>query len=46
MAKMSGWMDLDALTAHPARVTMVRVMDDPSGCVLGVVRFEVMVEGG
>ena len=31
--------------AHPARVAMVRVMDDPSGCVHGVVQIEVMTEG-
>ncbi|TWI29736.1 DUF3168 domain-containing protein [Paracoccus sulfuroxidans] len=41
---LNGWMDQGALTAHPARVTMVRVMDDPSGCVHGVVQVEVMAE--
>ena len=42
---LNGWMDQDAVTAHPARVTLVRVMDDPSGCVHGVVTVEVDVEG-
>lgn len=42
---LNGWMDQDALTAHPARVALVRVMDDPEGCVHGVVQIEVMVEG-
>lgn len=42
---LNGWMDQVAVTAHPARVTMVRVMDDPNGCVHGVVQVEVMAEG-
>lgn len=42
---LNGWMNQDALTAHPARVTLVRVMDDPKGCVHGVVQVEVMAEG-
>lgn len=42
---LNGWMDDDILTAHPARVTLVRVMDDPSGCVHGVVQIDVEVEG-
>ncbi len=42
---LNGWMDQDAITAHPARVTLVRVMDDPSGCVHGVVQIEVEAEG-
>lgn len=42
---LDGWMDQVAVTAHPARVTMVRVMDDPSGSVHGVVQVEVMAEG-
>lgn len=41
---LNGWMDQDAVTAHPARVTLVRVMDDPSGCVHGVVQVEVEAE--
>ena len=42
---LNGWMDQDAVTAHPARVTLVRLMDDPSGCVHGVVQVEIEVEG-
>lgn len=42
---LNGWMDQDAVTAHPARVTLVRVMDDPSGCVHGVVQVEIDAEG-
>lgn len=42
---LTGWMDQEALTAHPARVTLVRVMDDPSGCVHGIVQIEVEAEG-
>ncbi|MFB9223831.1 hypothetical protein [Paracoccus cavernae] len=37
-------MDQDAVTAHPARVTLVRVMDDPSGCIHCVVQVEIGVE--
>lgn len=44
-AALNGWMDQDALTAHPALVTLVRVIDDPSGCVHGVVSLEVEAEG-
>ncbi|WP_294932188.1 DUF3168 domain-containing protein [uncultured Paracoccus sp.] len=42
---LNDWMDQDALTAHPLRVIMVRVMDDPSGVVHGVVQVEALVEG-
>ncbi|WP_313349791.1 DUF3168 domain-containing protein [Paracoccus sp. (in: a-proteobacteria)] len=45
-AALKGWADTDALTMHPLRVTLVRVMDDPSGCVHGVVQVEAMVEAG
>lgn len=44
-AALRGWADQDALTMHPLRVTMVRVMDDPDGVsVHGVVMVEAMVE--
>lgn len=46
-AALDGWADTDALTMHPLRVTLVRVMDDPSpGVVHGVVQVEAMVEAG
>lgn len=41
---LNDWADTDALTMHPLRVTLVRVMDDPSGCVHGLVQVEAMVE--
>lgn len=45
-AALDGWQDTDALTMHPLRVSLVRVMDDPSpGVVHGVVQVEAMVEG-
>jgi len=44
-AALNGWADTDALTMHPLRVTLVRVMDDPDGVsVHGVVQVEAMVE--
>lgn len=44
-AALKGWADTDALTMHPMRVTLVRVMDDPDGLsVHGVVQVEAMVE--
>lgn len=44
---LKGWADTDALTMHPLRVTLVRVMDDPDGkSVHGVVQVEAMVENG
>ena len=45
-AALDGWQDTDALTMHPLRVSMVRVMDDPSpGVVHGVVQVEASIEG-
>ena len=45
-AALDGWQDTDALAMHPLRVSLVRVMDDPSpGVVHGVVQVEAMVEG-
>lgn len=42
---LDGW-SVDELAMHPLRVSMVRVMDDPSpGVVHGVVQVEAMVEG-
>lgn len=44
-AALDGWADTDALTMHPLRVSMVRVMDDPSpGVVHGVVQIEAALE--
>lgn len=44
---LRGWSDTAALTMHPLRVSMVRVMDDPDGVsVHGVVQVEAMVEAG
>ena len=44
-AALDGWADQDALTMHPLRVTLVRVMDDPEpGIVHGVVQVEAEVE--
>lgn len=44
-AALDGWA-VEELAMHPLRVTMVRVMDDPSpGVVHGVVQVEAMVEG-
>lgn len=46
-AALKGWADTDALTMHPLRVSLVRVMDDPDGqSVHGVVQVEAMVEAG
>lgn len=45
-AALDGWADQDALTMHPLRITLVRVMDDPEpGIVHGVVQIEAEVEG-
>ena len=43
-AALDGWGDLDRLTMHPLRVSLVRIMDDPSGAIHGVVQIEAMVE--
>ena len=43
---LRGWADTDALTMHPLRVSLVRVMDDPDGVsVHGVIQVEGLVEG-
>ena len=45
-AALDGWQDTDALTMHPLRVSLVRVMDDPTpGVVHGVVQVEASIEG-
>lgn len=44
-AALAGWSDTVALTMHPMQVGLVRVMDDPSGCVHGVVQVEARTEG-
>lgn len=45
-AALDGWADTGALTMHPLRVALVRVMDDPKpGVAHGVVQVEAMVEG-
>ena len=42
---LNGWSDEVALTMHPMRVSLVRIMDDPDGVsVHGVVQVEAMVE--
>ena len=42
---LHGWQDTAALTMHPLRVSLVRVMDDPqAGIVHGVVQVEVSIE--
>lgn len=43
-AALDGWA-VDELTMHPLRVTLARIMDDPSGALHGVVQVEAMVEG-
>ena len=44
-AALDGWA-VDDLAMHPLRVSLVRVMDDPTpGVVHGVVQVEAMVEG-
>lgn len=43
-AALDGWADTETLTMHPLRVTLARVMDDPSGALHGVVQVEAMVE--
>lgn len=45
-AALDGWADQGALTMHPLRVTLVRIMDDPDpGIVHGVVQVEAEMEG-
>ena len=42
---LRGWADTDALTMHPLRVSLVRVMDDVQQDIIhGVVQVEAMVE--
>lgn len=44
---LDGWADTDALTMHPLRVTLVRVLDDPDGIsVHGIVQVEAEMEDG
>lgn len=43
-AAIQGWSDTDALTMHSANITLVRVMDDPSGNVHGIIQIEVLIE--
>lgn len=45
-AALDGWADIEALTMHPLRVSLARIMDDPSGSLHGVVQVEVVVEDG
>lgn len=43
---LNGWSDTDALTMHPLRIVIVRVMDDPDGVsVHAAIQVEAMVEG-
>lgn len=44
-AVLEGWADIEALTMHPLRVSLARIMDDPSGALHGVVQVEVVLEG-
>lgn len=44
IAAVSGWTDPDRLTAHPLRIGLIRVMDDPEDAVHGVVQVEAVVE--
>lgn len=45
-AALDGWVDTDALTMHPLRVVLARVMDDPQpGVVHGVLQVEAALEG-
>ena len=42
---LDGYADTAALTMHPMRIALVRIMDDPqAGVVHGVVQVEAMVE--
>ena len=42
---LHGYADTAALTMHPMRVALVRIMDDPqAGVVHGIVQVEAMVE--
>ena len=42
---LHGWQDTAALTMHPMRVSLVRVMDDAQqGIIHGVVQVEAMIE--
>lgn len=43
-AALDGWSDTNALTMHPLRVTLARVMDDPNGDVHGVIQVETLAE--
>lgn len=43
-AALDGWADTERLTMPPMRVSMARIMDDPSGAVHGVVQVEAKLE--
>ena len=43
-AALDGWADPEALTMHPLRIALVRIMDDPSGGLHGVIQAEALVE--
>ena len=43
-AAIQGWSDTDALTMHPASVSLVRVLDDANGDVHGIIQMEVRIE--
>ena len=45
-AALDGWADTAALTMQPLRLALVRIMDDPSGAVHGVVQVEALLENG
>lgn len=44
-AALDGFADEDRLTMHPIEVTLIRVIDDPSGNLHGIVQLEVDLEG-
>lgn len=43
-AAIQGWSATTVLTMHPATISMVRVLDDPSGDVHGIIQMEVRIE--
>lgn len=44
-AALDGFADEDRLTMHPIEVTLIRVIDDPSGDLHGIVQLQVDLEG-
>lgn len=44
-AALKGWVDDSVVAMHPIEIRLVRVLDDPSGDVHGVVQIEIEVEG-